>query len=238
MTFKYLTAFYRLSRINVILKDYFWALTLLSVIAAGFQIPLSTLILATLISLSIQAYAFIINDCEDAEDDAMDPKKAERNPVSSGFISNREGILILQLTSFPAAILAYIISGLPGFFLVVLALLAGHLYSWKRVRLKSMPIIDLVSHAFMLAMYAPIYYLLLPGAVITIGSILIIYGLGFFSAGGALYNQLRDYEVDQKSRLNNTTNLLGYNRSRFLAMTFYALGVITIAIGVIERLFL
>lgn len=233
---KFCIAFIKLSRLKVILKDYFWALTIISIIAAGFKINIITLLLASLISLLVQAYAFIINDCEDAEDDAMDPRKAQRNPVSSGFITSKQGILILQFTSFPAAILAFLISGIPGFLLILLALIAGHMYSWKRIRLKSLPFIDLVSHAFMLSMYSPIFFLLLPQSTISIGSILIVYGLGFFSAGGALYNQLRDYEVDQKSGLNNTTNLLRYDRSRFLAMSLYSIGVLLCGFGVLERI--
>jgi len=227
--------FIRLSRIKVILKDYFWAVTIVSIIAAGLNLHLLEYILAIFVTLSVHIYAFIVNDCEDADDDAMDPKKAKRNPISSGFLTYREGILLLQLASFPALIVSYFNAGWKGFALIVLALLAGHLYSWKRVRFKNMPFIDIASHAFALSMFNVIYFMLLPGAVISLGSILIVYGAGFFSAGGALYNQLRDFEVDQKSGLNNTTNVIGYKKSQRLATFLYGLGLILTVIGCIMR---
>ncbi len=233
---KLIIAFIRLSRIRTIFEYYWWVL-IVSIIASGLHLTLINYVLATLITISIHAYSFIVNDCEDADDDSMDSKKAKRNPVSSGFITYRQGILILQLTSFPALILSYVISGPVGVIVILSAIFAGHLYSWKRVRLKSLPFIDLVSHAYALGMFQVLYFMILPGAEISVGSFLIFYGIGLFSSGGALYNQLRDHEVDQKSGLNNTTNVIGYDRSRLLAMGLYSVGLLFIIAGIAERIF-
>jgi len=235
---KLIIAFIRLSRIKVILKDYFVWLTIASLIASGLNIPIQIILLAVLTSLFVHLYAFIVNDCEDAEDDAKDPKKAKRNPISAGFITYKTGIYILQLTSFPALIIAFLTSGLSGLVVIFSGILLGHLYSWKKVRFKSMPVIDILSHIFSLSMFQVIYFLTLPGASITIGSICIILAAGFFSAGGALYNQLRDFDVDTLSGLNNTASFLGKKHAKLLASLFYVFGLIFGVLGIAERLFL
>jgi 4-hydroxybenzoate polyprenyltransferase len=49
------------------------------------------LLAVTAANILVVAYAFMINDIEDAPDDARDPDRAKRNPVSSGRISISTG---------------------------------------------------------------------------------------------------------------------------------------------------
>ncbi len=233
---KYIAAFYRLSRIKVIVGDYFILLTGVSVISTENNVALPYLFIATLISLSIHCYSFIVNDLEDAEDDALDEKKKLRNPVSSGFISYREGLIILQLTSVPALIAAFFFGGINAFMVAFAAILTGHLYSWKVVRFKSYPIFDIATHSFALAGFQPILFNSFAGGSFSSSFWLVFIGVMLVSIGGALYNQLRDYNVDVKSGLNNTTIFFGKKISKVLFVFAYLLGFILNFAAIIEFL--
>ena len=56
------------------------------------------------------AYAFIINDIEDADDDARNPDRARRNVIAAGQLSYRDGWIIAIVTALGAAAL-YLIAG-------------------------------------------------------------------------------------------------------------------------------
>ncbi|MEO6728914.1 MAG: UbiA family prenyltransferase [Candidatus Dojkabacteria bacterium] len=233
---KFFIAFYRLSRLNVILHDYFPFLTIVTIIGIGFKISIFDYFLAILVSLSVHCYSFIVNDLEDAEDDAMDEKKAKRNPVSSGFITYRQGLMILQLTSIPALILVFVFQGIPAFLVVLSAIVAGHLYSWKKVRYKSYPFVDLISHAYALGAFQVLYFMLLKNADTGLTPILVLIGVALISMGGALFNQVRDFQVDVKSHLRNTAITIGKNNANFFSIAFYSVGVSLVAVAAILRL--
>ncbi|MEP7103238.1 MAG: UbiA family prenyltransferase [Candidatus Dojkabacteria bacterium] len=233
---KFFIAFYRLSRIKVILKDYFIPLTIISIFASGFKVSIFDYVIAILVSLSVHCYSFIVNDCEDAEDDAMDPKKVHRNPISDKFITYKQGLMFLQITSFPTLIIVLVFQSIPASLIILSALLAGHFYSWKTVRFKSYPFIDLLSHCYALGVFQVVYFMLLSNGENSLIGVFSIVGIGLFSMGGALYNQIRDFEVDVKSKLNNTAITIGKGNANMLSILFYSLGVSLIAVAIILRL--
>lgn len=233
---KLLIAYYRLSRIKVIIFDYFWILSIISIVASGFAVLQKDVLIALFVCLLVHVYAFIVNDCEDAEDDAMDEKKAKRNPISSGFITYKQGILLLQLTFVPAIVISFLAHGLPAAIIILSALLAGHFYSWKPIRFKSMPVIDLISHAYALGMFQIIYFMLLPNASAGLPSYAILSGIGLFSMAGSFYNQVRDFDIDVKSNLRNTAITIGKNKAQILSVIFYVAAVLLIISGVALRL--
>ncbi len=109
----------------------------------GLSWKLIEVLIANLLAV---AFAFMFNEVEDAHDDSFDPAKRKRNPVTSGDLSARTG----QLASFGVALAA----GLMYAFLGIRPLIAGlsclviaYLYSWQRVRFKSKPFADLISHS-------------------------------------------------------------------------------------------
>jgi 4-hydroxybenzoate polyprenyltransferase len=82
------------------------------------------------------AFAFIINDVEDAPDDALNTAKVKRNPVSAADLLARTG----RLASFCVAItagLVFAILGIWPFIYGLSCLVVAYLYSWRLVRLKS-----------------------------------------------------------------------------------------------------
>jgi len=170
------------------------------------------------------AFAFMINDVEDAADDALDEAKARRNPVSAGLISRP----IAYGASFLAAALAAALYALLGRWPLIVGatcLLLAFLYSWRPVRLKAIPVADLVSHALMLAglQFAAAYvtFNLTPGPRFfwPLAMALAI------SAYGELFNELRDLEGDRKAGVTHTASLLGAEAARQLAAVCALIGL-------------
>ncbi len=232
---KYLIGYYRLSRVDVILKDFYFPLMIVGIIAAwNFTFEI---ILGLLVNFAILAYAFVVNDCEDYADDAKDPKKALRNPISAKFISYKEAVWLLRLTALLSVLISLVSGSLIPIIIALSGLLAGHLYSWRVVRFKSIPVLDVLSHVYALAMVEVLYFLSLPSSKVTLGSYLIFIGVGFFSAGGCFYNQYRDFEVDQKTNIKNTAHYVSQNTVKYFAIGGYVVGVVLCAFGIAEKAF-
>ncbi len=214
-------------------------LTILGGILAVRVQPAATLdwrlIVVALANCLVVAYAFMINDIEDAPDDAREAARAARNPVSSGQITAREGwfasggVALLALALFLSA-------GVWPFVIGCLTLALSHLYSWKVIRLKAYPITDFVSHSLMLSglLFLAGYFTYdhTPGTVWFVAL-----AVTFVSCYGQLYNQLRDFEMDKLAGLNNTAILVGKRNARILMYAFIgmavALGLASLAAGVI-----
>jgi 4-hydroxybenzoate polyprenyltransferase len=169
------------------------------------------------------AFAFMINDVEDAADDALDAAKARRNPVSAGMISYRAAYSASFIVAALSAVL-YALLGMGPFVIGTVCLLIAFLYSWRPVRLKSIPFVDLISHALMLAglQFAAAYF--------TFSSALgprffwpFVMALGV-SAYGELFNELRDLEGDIRAGVTHTASVLGPHASRYLATACFTIG--------------
>ncbi len=169
-------------------------------------------------------FAFMINDVEDAPDDAINPAKMLRNPVSSGDLSARSA----RASSFAAAVAAAVLYALVGWwpFLVGIACLTlAFLYSSRRVRLKAIPGADLVSHALMLAgLQFLAAYLTFGGGpawqwVFPMASVVAI------SLYGQLFNELRDLEGDIQAGVTHTASALGPRLATLLMLFWFCVGV-------------
>lgn len=169
-------------------------------------------------------FAFMINDVEDAPEDALNPAKVQRNPVSAQDLSPR----LAWIASLGVAVLAalvYSLLGLKPFLVGLLCLALGFLYSWRPVRLKTIPILDMVSHCLMLA---GLQYL---AAYFTFESVPFVRWFVPFlftisiSVYGELFNELRDLEEDVKAGVRHTASLLGYRLTYSLMTFFVALGI-------------
>lgn len=170
-------------------------------------------------------FAFMINDVEDAEDDALNPMKAKRNPVSSGELSPRLATVASFAVAAVSALLYYLLGYWP-FILGTLCLFLGFVYSWKKIRLKNMAFLDLASHCMMLAglQFLPAYvafknrpdnfYWLFPFTFVVA-----------ISLYGELFNELRDLEGDLKAGLRHTGAVLGARRSYWLMMLVLMIGL-------------
>lgn len=193
------------------------------------------LIAVTLANILVVAYAFIINDIEDAPDDALEESRRNRNPVSAGRISARTGYISLAVLAFFTLLLFYA-GGPYALFIGAITLVISHLYSWRRVRLKAWAISDIVSHSLMLSglLFLAGYFIYdySPGVVWFVAL-----GVTLFSSYGQLYNQLRDYAVDKEAGLHNTAVLLGERGARILMYLMVVLALASLLLAVIGGAF-
>jgi 4-hydroxybenzoate polyprenyltransferase len=175
-------------------------------------------------------FAFMINDVEDAPDDALSPHKAVRNPVSARLLSPQAA----RIASFGVALLALCVFaslGLIPFLLGGFSVVLGFLYSWRLVRFKTLPFLDMASHCLMLAglQFLAAYFTFSPSFngkwAFPFVCVMCI------SLYGELFNELRDLEGDIKAGLTHTAVLLG---PRITHIIMLALGMIGIIAGIIS----
>jgi 4-hydroxybenzoate polyprenyltransferase len=172
-------------------------------------------------------FAFMVNDIEDAPDDARDRARGALNAVASGAITPRDA---WRASGVVAALALALFAWAGGVALAVGATTIGlgFLYSWRGVRLKAIPVVDLLAHLLMLGVL-----LFLAGYFTydrSLGRIwLVAVGVGLLSAYGQLYNQLRDYDVDRAAGLRNTASILGWRATRRLMVVCLWGAVVSLA---------
>ncbi len=181
------------------------------------------------------SFAFMLNNIEDAPDDALDAHKGRQNVISSGLLSRREGAIAAAAT-FIAALALYAASGPMALVSGGLTLALCYLYSAHPFRFKARPISDVVSHALMLS-----------GLLIAVGYFtydsqpgdvwLVIAAASLFSAYGQFYNQVVDYEVDKAAGLKNTAVLLGARATSFLGHVSIAVALLCMVAAIAQALF-
>jgi 4-hydroxybenzoate polyprenyltransferase len=200
------------------------------------KVPLDwRLVTVTLANILAVAYAFMINDIEDAPDDARDPDRAARNPITMGEIGVRMGYAACRLVA-GGTLMLYATGGLEVFSIGAATLLLSHLYSWRPIRLKAWPVTDVVSHSLMLSgllLLAGFFiYNNHPGIVWLVAA-----GATLFSVYGQLYNQLRDYEMDKAAGLYNTAILLGEANARRAMYLSIGLGAVSLLAAIVQQVF-
>lgn len=170
-------------------------------------------------------FAFMINDVEDAPDDALNPAKVSRNPVSAGILSPRIGRLLSFLVASIAAVL-YATLGIGPFVAGLACLLLAYLYSWRPIRLKAIPIADLIAHAAMLAglQFMAAYWAFDGGPVwLWVFPFLMVLAISLY---GQLFNELRDFDGDLKAGVTHTAHYIGPRATQRLMMVWLAIGVL------------
>jgi len=179
-------------------------------------------------------FAFMINDVEDAEDDALNPKKINRNPVSCKDLSERNGYIASFIIA-GLALIAYAFLGTVPLILGVISLLLGFFYSWRPMRLKNIFLVDMISHCMMLAglQYLPGYYTF--QAYMTWRGLIPFIFMICFSLYGELFNELRDLDHDLKAGLRHTAAILGYKTTFRIMVSIAMVGIVA---GVVSLFFI
>ncbi len=193
------------------------------------------LIVVTMANILAVAYAFMINDIEDAPDDARDPARAARNPISTGEIGVRIGYAACRIVA-AATLIMYAFGGVWAFAIGLATLLLSHLYSWRPVRLKAWPVTDIVSHSLMLSglllLAGYFTYHTEPGIVWFVAA-----SVTLVSVYGQLYNQLRDYDMDKAAGLKNTAIILGENNTRRMMYLTIGLAGVCLLAAIVQGAF-
>lgn len=181
-------------------------------------------------NLCLTAYGYMYNDLEDAVDDYHDLEKRKRNPVASGEITRNQSYAAnLALLGVGLALLAYV-----GVFALVLGVVfafVGFLYSWRPLRLKSMPVWDVVSHVLFLGVqqllitfvaFRPLDLLVVPFLMIIVP----------FSLMNEIMHELLDFDVDRDTEISNTVQMFGGFDVRRLLLVLSVIVVVGAAIVV------
>jgi 4-hydroxybenzoate polyprenyltransferase len=177
-------------------------------------------------------FAFMMNDIEDAPDDALSPSKINRNPVSAGLITPQTARIATFIVGIISAFLFALLGTWP-FVFGLFSLILGYFYSFRGVRLKTVAFFDVFSHCLMLAglqflcgyfTYTPQlnHYWFWPFTFVMSISIY-----------GELYNEIRDIEGDQAAQLRHTAIILGDRVSNILMLTMLIVGIFSGAISFI-----
>jgi 4-hydroxybenzoate polyprenyltransferase len=172
----------------------------------------------------VVGFAFMINDVEDAEDDALNPAKLNRNPISCKRLSPKHGYMASSVVALISAA-AYAFLGWQVFTIGLACLITGFFYSWHGFRIKTMPFLDMLSHCMMLAGFQ---FLCGYFSFSSHFNQLWLFPFLFvvcISLYGELFNELRDYEGDLKAGLKHTAAFLGERVTHILMMVFLAVGI-------------
>ena len=181
------------------------------------------------------SFAFMLNNIEDAPDDALEPEKKATNVISSGLLSRREGVAV-TLVTFVLAFILYALSGSLALLLGGITLALCYLYSAHPFRLKARPLTDVISHALMLS------GLLIAAGYFVYGSEprevwLVVTAASLFSAYGQFYNQVVDYEVDKQAGLKNTAVLLGRGPTSILGHLSIFIALLCMGAAIMQEMF-
>lgn len=196
------------------------------------NIPLDWRLLYVVIAnMLAMSSAFIINDIEDAEADALEANKRTRNVISSGKVSRESAIIVARLT-FVFSLCLYAFSGLWAFILGGFGLLSAYMYSVEPFRFKARPVVDVVIHALgggsLQVMLGYFLYHHHPGE-----AWFVILAMASGAAYGQLYNQLDDYEVDKAVGLQNSTIVIGKTAATILMYVFIGMAGIGLLIAIL-----
>ena len=212
--------------------DFTLALTFITVLFAGGWAGTRLIAIITANFLAM-IYAFMINDVEDAIEDAEDPKKKKRNPISNGSLTRQEGWLVANVTLILSllifAYIAYTIGNASVLIAGAASLLISFLYSWRKVRLKAIPIIDVLTHMYMLsgAIFVTSYLAYTPNLT-TPGWIAFI-SMMFVSGYGQLDNEIRDFVVDKKTGIKTLATIIGRKQAIVLQLVLIGIALVGFA---------
>jgi 4-hydroxybenzoate polyprenyltransferase len=200
-------ALVRLSRIS----EYWWSITF-QTIAVIFLISSQNLfsyktIIVLLVNLLLTAAGNAFNDVEDAEDDYHVLEKRKRNQIASGNLTKKQGY-IFSFSLLLIGLFLLLITSPSVFFVALILEFVGFFYSYKTVRFKSMPILDLVTYILSmgvlqflvayLSFRSPDLFIIPFLMIIVPASLMIL-----------VIVQVRDFNIDKKTNIKNTVQKLG-----------------------------
>ncbi|MCD6372304.1 MAG: UbiA prenyltransferase family protein [Thermococcus sp.] len=170
-------------------------------------------------------YAFSINNCFDVDTDSRNPAKVRKNPIASGELSPRTGLLISALLALAGLGLAFK-TNTKAFAVYAVMILLATLYS-APPRLKARPLVDVLSHGLFFGGMPFLYGALIDGNLSDV-EVLMATGTTLYSFALELRNHLEDYESDLKAGLRTTPVVIGKARSELLVEIFSVLAIATV----------
>ena len=158
------------------------------------------------------AFTFSINNCFDIKCDIYKGANIKRNPVAAGHITFREGLVLSLCMAFTGLVLSYLWLNENCFLIYLMMLLLGGSYSVPPLRLKSTPLMDLLSHSLFFGALLYLYGLLSNGGI-SLQEASLATSVSLYSIILELRNHLEDYQADLNSKTRTTACYMGYSRS-------------------------
>ena len=170
-------------------------------------------------------YAFSINNCFDVDTDTKNPAKVRKNPIASGELSLKAGLLLSALLATAGTGLA-LTTNLKAFAVYLTMILLATAYS-APPRLKARPIVDVLSHGLFFGGLPFVYGAIVDGNLSEV-EVLMAIGIAIYSFALELRNHLGDYESDLMAGLKTTPIAIGKARSELLVEVFSILAIATV----------
>lgn len=158
------------------------------------------------------AFTFSINNCFDIKCDVHKEAKIRRNPIAAGHLTFREGLILSLCMAFTGLVLSYLWFDEDCFLIYLMMLLLGGAYSAPPLRLKSVPLMDLLSHSLFFGALLYLYGLLSNGGI-NLQEASLAASVSLYSIILELRNHLEDYQADLNSKTRTTVCYMGYGRS-------------------------
>ncbi len=209
----------RLSRF----EDYYHTVILATVagmlLSGTYTLHVVPLILANMFYM---AFSFAFNNSQDYKEDRKDKKKS--NVVSRGRIKYSDAVIV----SFIFLLLSVsfiVMTKIELIFIYAPAILLSFLYSWRKVRLKTKPMIDVFIHGFAFGGIFVLSGYLLSGSLDEISTAFFLAAF-FASASVEILNEIRDFNGDKSQSFRTTAIVLGKKNARAAFLVFLSLSAV------------
>jgi len=191
------------------------------VVSKGFLFPLKDIAIFASIILLFLAFGFAINDSFDAKEDEY--KKRGTSPLVSKELNFKNSLIFATLLALLGLIFS-LTFGLKVFLFCLTGVITTIFYSAPPLRLKSRPLLDLISHGFFAGAFIFILPLLIFNPELIVKYYPITLSIFYLSVILELRNHLEDFEIDKAAGLKTTACVLGRENSerllRYLTILF------------------
>jgi len=226
------------SKVSVFLKEFIrikdvigWSLIyfvgfILGVTVLSFKINLIPFFVFIICVLCMTSFTFSINNFFDADSDRKNPRRKNINAIASGHISKNTGILIILILAIIPLLISFFYK-FEVFLFTGFLLFFGGSYSAPPLRLKGIPVMDVIWHFF--GFFFVIIWSSLIAGNIGLITWLVAFSLGIFSAVGQVCNHIIDYTFDKDSGTKTFAVWAGLDASSKTAnaLTFIHLLILT-----------
>ncbi len=181
------------------------------------------------------AFSFSINNCFDIKNDIIKEHKMNKNPVASGLIGFKESVFVSVLTASIGTLIACLCLNFLSLCIYAVLLLLSLSYSTPPLRLKSVPVADLVSHGLFFGSLLFLYGASVAGNLNQY-VVALAFSLFIHSVALNLRNHLDDFNEDMLSKTKTTACWLGRHNSvkilnKLLVIHWAVLSIITLCVN-------
>lgn len=198
--------------------------------------PIKYILFLALISAYL-AFSFSINNVFDKSVDSIDKGSLKKNPVACGKLNELEALILSISIPFSSIPISFLTFGEKFLLLYSFSYLISTMYSVPPFRLKSKPILDIVSHGIFFGVLPFMLGMAFNGSINFLG-LMICVAIFFYSINFELRNHLEDYEFDLLAGIRTTAVVLGKKKAEKLKDMFANVTILwIIATAIVLKLY-